>query len=698
MLRIEEAKSRPYEERIEEAISLIPLLSKEWTNFNPSDPGITILENLTAFESLQGSSITELDYRSKLGLLKMAGFTPMKGKCARTLLSASSLEEPVEIRQNQRFKLGDMVFETKRKFMAGGCHLTGIFSKYDGKFHDHRYLSDREYKMPAAIFGEKPKSGDSIYFIADRLPEKGSETWFYIDIDDNIKRNPIEDRSKSMFAMTRWECYTAGGFKEMKVKGYTGAFLFSGEIRLNLPDEEAVIYDGAPIKGYCIRATLRDVLYDVRPRLLSVEAFLFEVWQKNTKALSYAFQNVKRLHVTSPLEDEGYVLVFAKEEKGSSYRRYELSLTGGQKGRFCFYERKEKGSFDIRFDRETFGFEPVKVKDAVRVVLYDEDVMRTYRIGKVLGYDDQEIELPFNHIVPESFVLLAKRNDGNGGEIFDFVRPGYRDRDALTFHLLENDGRIIIEDAGKFIGAELFIAGLAVTEGPKGNIRGGNHFSAPMLAKGELFYNPASATGGAFRETLADVRRRFREDVYTPYTCVTAEDYERTVLQTPGLCLKKARARMDEAENLIHIAVMPATDEEFPKLSPNYIKAIGERLTERRLLTTRYQIMQPFYVGVSVRCTAYVRRHFSNCKQRIEERLKQEIDYRSGERNFGETLKFEQVFRALEELDCVEYIYDLSMVPENRRRARMEDQNIIPAENCLLYPGGIEIEVITYGG
>ncbi len=698
MLRIEEANSRPYEERLDEAISLIPLISKEWTNFNPSDPGITILENLIAFESLQGSSITELDYRSKLKLLEMAGFTPAKGKCARTLLSASSLEEPLQIRQNQRFKLGDMVFETRRNLAAGGCHLTGIFSKYDGKFHDCRYLADREYKVPAAIFGEKPKAGDSVYFIADRLPEKGAETWFYIEIDDKIKRNPIEDRSKKLLALIKWECYTKEGFKEMKVKGYTAAFLFSGEVRIKLPEEEAAVFNDTPIEGYCIRATLQEALYDIRPRLLSVEAFLFEVWQKDTKALSYAFQNTKRIHVTSPLEDEGYVLVFAKEEKGPSYRRYELSLTGGQKGRFCFYERKDKGCFDIRFDRDTFGFEPERVKDAVRIVLYDEDVMRTYRIGKVLGYDDQEIELPFNHIVPESFVLLAKRDDGKGGEIFDFVRPGYRDRDALTFHLLENDGKIIIEDAGRFIGAELFIAGIAVTEGPKGNIRGGNHFAAPMLTKGEPFYNPASATGGAYRETLADVRRRFREDVYTPYTCVTAEDFERTVLATPGLCIKKARARMDEDENLVRIAVMPATDGEFPKLSTNYIKAIGERLTERRLLTTRYQIIQPVYTGVSVRCTAYVRRHFADCRKRIEDRLKQEIDYRTGERNFGETLKFEHVFRALEELDCVEYIYDLSMIPENRRRARIEDQNIIPAENCLLYPGGIEIEVITYGG
>ena len=48
MLRIEEIRPKSYEERMTEAIAQIPLYSDEWTNFNVSGPGITILENLTA--------------------------------------------------------------------------------------------------------------------------------------------------------------------------------------------------------------------------------------------------------------------------------------------------------------------------------------------------------------------------------------------------------------------------------------------------------------------------------------------------------------------------------------------------------------------------------------------------------------------------------------------------------------------------
>ena len=44
---------KTYEELRREAVDKIPLYSPEWTNFNRSDPGITILEALTSFQLMQ---------------------------------------------------------------------------------------------------------------------------------------------------------------------------------------------------------------------------------------------------------------------------------------------------------------------------------------------------------------------------------------------------------------------------------------------------------------------------------------------------------------------------------------------------------------------------------------------------------------------------------------------------------------------
>ena len=58
-------------------------------------------------------------------------------------------------------------------------------------------------------------------------------------------------------------------------------------------------------------------------------------------------------------------------------------------------------------------------------------------------------------------------------------------------------------------------------------------------------------------------------------------------------------------------------------------------------------------------------------------------------------MKFEDVFRAIDELNCVEYIYELYMRPENSRYAYLKDSNIYIAENCLIYPGELDLELVT---
>ena len=515
-----------------------------------------------------------------------------------------------------------------------------------------------------------------------------------MQIDKRAERNEIQDRSDNIFAAFTWECYTAEGFKEMKAKDFTGALLTSGEIKLKFPDGEYAVYKGLPKEGYCIRAMLQKADYDVKPRLLSVDGFLFEVWQKETMALSVISKYPDWVQIKSPIAKEGYVLCFGRESKGGSYKRYELATTKNKNGRYCLYERGEDGSFRLTFDKRIYGYEPAKVKDPIRVVLYTEEIMRKYHIGRVLGYDGQELLLPFSHIVPESLALIAKRTTDSGEEIFDFLRPGKGEDGALAFHLLEDSGRIVIEDSGDYIGAELYIGSLAVTEGEKGNVRAGNYFEGEGL--GRKFYNPGAGTGGAFRERTEDVRRRFREDVYTPYTCVTAGDYEEVTKRTPGLCIKKVHAVMDELKNIVRLSVMPGTDEAFPKLSGEYRRAITRTLSERRLITTRFEILAPIYVGVSVRATVYVKRHFTDSREQIEDRIRTIVNYLESDKDFGEPLTFEEVFSAIEELPCVEYVYELFLRPENLKHAALKEGSIYPGENCLLYPGQISVEAVTY--
>ncbi len=693
MLNGKNLKKKTFEERFSEALTQIPLYTDEWTNFNASDPGITILESLTAFESLQADRVDQVTAPILQNLLRLVGFSARKGRCARLLLRAENVKEPLYLPANQQFRIGELSFETNRVTYLNTGHLTGIFGKRGDEWFDYSFLCEKELMVPGFLFGEEPAVGDSVYFCANALPDPGEELILYINVADRYNRNEFPEKGRNTFAQIKWECYTTDGFKEVAVRDHSNCFLMSGEVRIRMPEGETAVYEDMEQPAYVVRATLERADYDVRPKLIGVEGFLFEVWQKQTLSSCVTYHKPANVRLFSDLAEEGYVEVYAREEKGGSYRRYEFTQSADAKGRYYELIREGVGMHIYTFDKKRHGYAPDKVKNAIRIVAYTEEMMRGYTIGTVLGYDNQLLKLPVKHIVAESFSILAKRMDENGEPIYDFVRPESGEKGHLFYHLYENEGTIIIEDAGDFIGAELFVAGCAVTEGPKGNIRKGSVFTTKHVPRDIIFSNPGEGTGGCFRERIPEVRKRFVDDLYTPYTAVTASDYETIVKRTPQLCIHKVKANMDEEHNRVRIAVKPGTDEEFPRLSDTYREIIEQELEDRRLLTTRIEIVPPVYEPVNVRGTIYVKPVYKNCREQIEQVIREQIDYIHSEKNFGDVLRFNELFHAIEDLECVEFVYALSMQPQHNNQAKLKETDIYPAQNCLLYPGTISLEI-----
>ena len=87
---------KDYDQFMAEAIAQIPLYSREWTNLNASEPGITILENLSAFSALQQSEINEVTDKIKWKLLALAGFEPVKGEPATAYLQQKAAQQDME--------------------------------------------------------------------------------------------------------------------------------------------------------------------------------------------------------------------------------------------------------------------------------------------------------------------------------------------------------------------------------------------------------------------------------------------------------------------------------------------------------------------------------------------------------------------------------------------------------------------------
>ena len=88
MLNSLNLSDKTYEELLAEAVAQIPLYSAEWTNFNVSDPGITLLQNLTAFQLLQQEAINDVPEETRRKLLKLVGYTARENRAVQTIKKA----------------------------------------------------------------------------------------------------------------------------------------------------------------------------------------------------------------------------------------------------------------------------------------------------------------------------------------------------------------------------------------------------------------------------------------------------------------------------------------------------------------------------------------------------------------------------------------------------------------------------------
>lgn len=694
MLRNQNLSDKTFTDRINEGIMQIPLYSSEWTNYNPSDPGITVLESLSLFETLQQNHINEMPVAVKAGLLKMMGFTPNKGRNARVLLYAENAKESFVISRGQRFTLEDIVFETRKDITINDCTVSSVYGKIDGDWLDYSHLLDREIRLLIDVWGKKPEAGSEIYFFCNRLPKAGEEAIFYFDIEESSVRNLFEDRDYNMFASVRWEVYGTDGFTEINSVDRTGGFVTSGEVLLRFPEYDAAEYDE---RGYLIRATLDRAEYDIAPVIKGVYPFLFEVWQQHTEVITYVGKKGSSIETPAALANDHYINVFAREEGSSDYRHYELAPDKDSVGRY--FEVKESGDTLIyKFDKKRHGYGPERGTAAIRVIAYSPNIMRQYHIGKVEGYDDQIIDLPTQNIIADSFFVIARMIDDNGEKYYRFVRPGHKGEGDLNYKLFEREGYIMIKEAGDFLGAELFMGGCSTYLGKEGNVRAGNYFRAIGLDTNIRFYNPCAGSGGRFIESLEDVRKRFIKDIDTPFSAVTAGDYERIVLETPGLCIRKAKAYIDQSRNEVKIAVLPGNEGRngLPTLTADYQKVIKARLEERRLLTTKVTLMPPQYEQVNVKATVYVDQYFENNLSRIERRITKAISYLESDKNFGDPLLFEEVFEAIEEDPGVEYVAKLKLSPNRSKFAAVKEESIYPLEDVVLIPGAISVELIPF--
>jgi len=687
---------KTYEELLSEAIARIPLYSREWTNFNVSDPGITILQNLTAFQLLQQETINQVPDEVRRKLLKLVGYTAKENHPATVLVQAPAEGGPI-LREGHQLWSGEIPFETESEISLQPWGLQAVYACSKEQKRDITRLLERTTDTVAYPFGRELEEGNSFVCVLSGIPEMGEPLRLWLQVAQEELRTAFHDEEEiPSFSKVRWQYYTNTGWQDVRFVDETMGLLRSGAVTLWLEGDSAEVLDEFPVWGRALRCVLDRADYDRTPRLQYVAAHLFPMVQQETRIACVSCDGGLETSLQGRLPQMGNLLVYAREIPDGPFYFYREAPVPGLQGRFYSRENTEWGA-TLRFE---FGAVPYSGPDMVRVICLDHEMIHHYMLEPVYGYDHQVIQLDLvRNVLPDRFVLSVGDTLPDGTVEYWFVTPGEQGPDGFTYHLRSQDAQIVIDDPGRG-GYDLVLAGCTVTLGKRGNLLSG----AVLEQRGgydgtavEARYDcPAPGFGGVSYESAEEVRQRFSAGIRQTSVAVKTEDYEFLIRQVPGLCIHKVKAVADRKKNLVCIAVKPHAEEPLPKLSEDYILRISSYLDQRRMLTTRFEVCQPRYVPIAVNASLCIRGAVDHAREETARLLRETLDHVNGKENFGGTVRFNELYQKLSTLPFVVAVDSLTLIPENQN-GTLDGSDIRLGDDCLCYPGNIDLTFREHG-
>jgi len=148
--------------------------------------------------------------------------------------------------------------------------------------------------------------------------------------------------------------------------------------------------------------------------------------------------------------------------------------------------------------------------------------------------------------------------------------------------------------------------------GAAGNVGPGSINSSPVLPQGLTVGNPVRTWGGADAETPAEGEKQITRYLQHRDRLVTPYDFEVITLRTPGVEIGRvdvlpafhpdlSSGRGGDAPGVVTVMVIPTYDPvtpDAPSPSSGFLDTVCSYLDTRRLITTEVALRGPVYVGI----------------------------------------------------------------------------------------------------
>lgn len=654
---VPELDDKTFEELLEEAKRRLPAYEDDWTDYNPSDPGIAILELFAYLTDTHAYQLDTVTDRHRRKYLQLVGESPEPPTAASIQLSvdAPDRDGKTEIPAGTKLTVVDSsetekIFETVDDVAVVDAELAKVVTEHGGGRTDHTQ-ANRQEGMFYRAFGAGAQPSNALYLGFDGDPFRSIDSLpLTIEFHDEGLPEPAThgDEAPRFYPSVdvSWEYCTdyenprqTDAWRPLSVRrDGTYAFYRSGRVTLGRPDgwtpeewqtaEHGVV--GQDPGLVWLRCRIREGGYEIPPQLDGVKLNVVEARHQST------VQN---------------------EQLARAGSRRDPSRLSDQS-----YEFRHRPVLDADITVDGDPWEEVADFDASGPT--DRHYVLDRGAGQLRFGDGVAGKMPG----PDATVVAEEYAFGGG-------REGNVPASS-TWRFLEMD---------RSVGTELTLGELSVRAEDAG-------------------------AGGTDGESLEEAFKRTKGEFRTPYRAVTVDDYRYVATHTPGLRFGRATVLVDERTDLeietepveVTVVVVPYApiSQSRPEPSAGFLDAVKRHLDKYRLLTDRVTVDPPEYVELSFDIELQTAEWLpeSTVNQRIESTIEEYINPVHGFEGdgwpFGRPLYSEDVAGLLETISFVSHVRDLSIHAQGDARVD-GDGNVLIDDSALFALDSVETDVRT---
>ncbi|AFZ01388.1 putative baseplate assembly protein [Calothrix sp. PCC 6303] len=611
---------RTFKDLVEECILRIPRYCPEWTNYNPGDPGITMVELFAWLTDQMLLRFNQVPRRNFVVFLEMLGIRLLAAAPAKTELTfylSATLPKTYEIPPGTEVAtlrtetVEAVVFSTDEPLLIGKpkiCHfLTGSTDEIEPKILRDRLTNmwtqsqDGSWEGRAQpIFAESPEIGNCFYLVFN--PDE--------PIAGNVLAVKLRGESASStginpdFPPRRWEAWNGQHWQQILLQESddgTRGFSFSdgSQLGMNTLGEADVVlhlprvfpityfssYQGRWVRCVYDRQINSNSRYTASPQLLGIQV----------RSIG---GTVSASHCTL-VRDE--VLGISNGNPGQKFQLQNTSILPRQEGEYILV-LPPAGLPEIW--QEVNDFADSKAND------------KHYTIDSVTG------EVQFGFLIREPAQIRSQVELRSKIQVSGVNTLQLKDALQAVTDMERQYGAIPSK------GSQIRMVAYRTGGGQQGNVqRDTLQIPKTAIPYVERVTNHISARNGADAESLDNAVMRVPSILRTRDRAVTPEDFETLALQAGGGAVARVYCprRMNDKSNrgVVDLLVVPQANIEGVNrgegihpgefmLNTALQQHILSYLDERRLLGIEVRLSEPKYVGVSVQAEVGLEPEYNN--------------------------------------------------------------------------------------